>query len=247
MYEIRLGYNFTYKLLTSCLNPPHFDEKIEDTDVKQETERVRNDEITKTNHKVVLKDTTKYYHRFLAVNRLCLGVKEGECFGLIGLNGAGKTTTLKMLIGEEAISKGDAWVSGQSLMGRLSKVRRSIGYCPQFDALYPDFTGKETLLIFCLLKGYRWKDCERAVSLLAHQFRFTKHLNKRVAHYSGGNKRKLNTAIAILGEPPVIFLDEPSTGKTHQFPNQLKTTRLIRRPGSRFETSLLDHPVFHKG
>lgn len=135
-----------------------------------------------------------------------------ECFGLLGANGAGKTTTFKMLSGDESISFGNAWIKGHSLKTNLKKVHKHIGYCPQFDALIEDLTGRETLKLFSLLRGVPNDTIPQITLFLAKEFGFVKHLDKQVKAYSGGNKRKLSTALALLGNPSVIYLDEPTSG-----------------------------------
>lgn len=119
----------------------------------------------------------------------------GECFGLLGVNGAGKTSTFKMLTGDETISSGEAWVEGVSIKTAMNKVHQRIGYCPQFDALLDELTGRETLRIFALLKGIPRNEIHRVSMQLATEFNFVKHLDKRIKAYSGGNKRKLSTAL----------------------------------------------------
>lgn len=135
-----------------------------------------------------------------------------ECFGLLGSNGAGKTTTFKMLSGDETISFGNAWIKGNSLKTSLKKVHRHIGYCPQFDALIVDLTGRETLRLFALMRGVPSDKIPHLTLCLAKEFGFVKHLDKQVKAYSGGNKRKLSTVLALLGNPSVIYLDEPTSG-----------------------------------
>lgn len=124
--------------------------------------------------------------------------RRGECFGLLGVNGAGKTSTFKMLTGDGSISSGEAWVDGISVKTDMNKVHKRIGYCPQFDALLDDLTGRETLRIFALLRGVPGRDIKRISEQLADEFNFTKHLDKRIKAYSGGNKRKLSTALVII-------------------------------------------------
>lgn len=135
-----------------------------------------------------------------------------ECFGLLGVNGAGKTTTFKMMTGDERITYGSAYIKGMSLESEMSQIYQDIGYCPQFDALLDDLTGRETLHIYCLLRGVRRARINRIIEDLAKSFGFMKHLDKPTMTYSGGNKRKLSTAIAVIGSPSVIYLDEPTTG-----------------------------------
>lgn len=108
------------------------EDEVMDDDVKYEKLKIKgltNHEIREYN--LVMRDMTKYYKKFLAVNQLCVGVNHSECFGLLGVNGAGKTSTFKMLTGDENISQGDAYVQGISLNNRMDKVHKVIGYCPQ--------------------------------------------------------------------------------------------------------------------
>lgn len=128
------------------------------------------------------------------------------------MNGAGKTTTFKMLIGDLSIDDGEAWVRGFSLKNEMRKVYQNIGYCPQYDALLDELTGRETLRLYCLLRGIPRQDIERLTFKLAKELDFMKHIDKLSKQYSGGNKRKLSTAIALVGQPAVIYLDEPTTG-----------------------------------
>lgn len=186
----------------------------EDSDVQAERYKIRNDPTSELNQRYTMyaKDLTKYYKNFLAVNGLCLGVKKYECFGLLGINGAGKTTTFKMLTGDVKISYGDAWVNGDSVKTATKNVQKHIGYCPQFDALLDDLTARETLRIFCLLRGIPHDYCNGIIQKLAGDFDYTRHLDKKVKELSGGNKRKLSASVALIADPPVIYLDEPTTG-----------------------------------
>ena len=103
-----------------------------------------------------------------------------------------------MLTGDEAISSGEAWVDGLSVKSQMNKVHKRIGYCPQFDALLDDLTGRETLRIFALLRGVPRNEINNISMQLADEFNFTKHLDKRIKAYSGGNKRKLSTALVRM-------------------------------------------------
>ena len=184
-----------------------------DEDVKYEKERINSMRPEDyLNYNLVMKNMTRYYKDFMAVNQLCVGIKHSECFGLLGVNGAGKTSTFKMLIGDLKISHGEAWVQGISLKKNMRGVHRNIGYCPQFDALIDDLTGKETLRLFALSRGIPRYKLQDVIDKLSSDLNFTKHLDKQVKAYSGGNKRKLSTAVALLGNPVIIYLDEPTTG-----------------------------------
>ncbi|CAH2980304.1 unnamed protein product [Chilo suppressalis] len=163
-------------------------------------------------HSLVCRDLTKYYRKLLAVNRLTFGVRKGECFGLLGVNGAGKTSTFRMLTGDSHISSGDAYVHGLSIKTNIQDVHRHIGYCPQFDALFDNLTARETLQIFCLLRGIPPKTGAKMAMDLASALGFLRHYDKKVHECSGGTKRKISTAVALLGDSPLVFLDEPTTG-----------------------------------
>uniref|UniRef100_A0A182IZM7 ABC transporter domain-containing protein n=1 Tax=Anopheles atroparvus TaxID=41427 RepID=A0A182IZM7_ANOAO len=194
----------------------------EDTDVADERTRVEQlcDDGTYRNASgpalLMLRDLTKRYGSATttvrAVDRLTFAVGERECFGLLGVNGAGKTSTFRMLTGDRRITSGDAWVAGWNLRTQLPAVYRRIGYCPQFDALLEDLTGSETLRIFAQLRGIPNCSISSTIQRLAVELNFAKHLHKRVQAYSGGNRRKLSTALALLGDPAVVYLDEPTTG-----------------------------------
>lgn len=136
----------------------------------------------------------------------CRIFNRGECFGLLGVNGAGKTSTFKMLTGDTKISSGEAFVRGISLKNNMPEVHKIIGYCPQFDALLEDLTGVETLELFALLRGIHPSQIPHLSQRLATELNFMKHINKRVEEYSGGNKRKLSTAIALIGNPVLVYL-----------------------------------------
>lgn len=204
---------FIYKFLRFSRKLPSPSDDI-DADVKTEMDRIRNmskDEIVGGN--LVLNGLSKFYGSHLAVNQLYLSVEPAECFGLLGINGAGKTSTFKMMTGDELISSGDAFIRGYSMKNQMQKVHQLIGYCPQFDALLVELTGRETLNIFSLLRGIPRENIKEVINKLATELGFHKHLDKQIKAFSGGNKRKLSTALALLGDPSLIFLDEPTTGK----------------------------------
>nr|XP_036672326.1 retinal-specific phospholipid-transporting ATPase ABCA4 [Drosophila suzukii] len=159
---------------------------------------------------LMVNNITKRYKSKLAVRGISFHVPHAECFGLLGINGAGKTSTFKMLSGDEKITSGEAYLDGLDIS--THKVYGKVGYCPQFDALFDDLTGRQTLNIYCLLKGVQRRHIKAITWALAVSFGFSQHLDKQTKHYSGGNKRKLSTAISVLGNPSVIYLDEPTSG-----------------------------------
>ncbi|KAG6615637.1 ABC transporter A family member 1 [Phytophthora cinnamomi] len=148
----------------------------------------------------------------VAVRNLSFGLKRGECFGFLGINGAGKTTTMKMLTGDVQPSHGTATLGGFDILAQQIEVRRQIGYCPQFDALFDLLTVREHLELFGAIKGVPQDSLERVVMEKIHQLNLADFENKLAGSLSGGNKRKLSVAIAMIGNPAIIFLDEPSTG-----------------------------------
>uniref|UniRef100_A0A7M4EW38 ATP-binding cassette sub-family A member 2 n=1 Tax=Crocodylus porosus TaxID=8502 RepID=A0A7M4EW38_CROPO len=187
----------------------------DDIDVANERHRVLRGDAD--NDMLKIENLTKVYKsrkigRILAVDRLCVGVRPGECFGLLGVNGAGKTTTFKMLTGDESTTGGEAFINGHSILKELLQVQQSLGYCPQFDALFDELTAQEHLELYTRLRGIPWKDEERVVKWALKKLELAKYADKPASTYSGGNKRKLSTAIALIGYPAFIFLDEPTTG-----------------------------------
>ncbi|XP_053220123.1 phospholipid-transporting ATPase ABCA3 [Podarcis raffonei] len=190
----------------------------EDRDVADERKKVLESptaSLSSLNSPLVIKELTKVYSNrdsCLAVDRISLAVNKGECFGLLGFNGAGKTTTFKMLTGDESITSGDAYVDGHSILANIKKVQQRIGYCPQFDALLDHMTGRETLSMYARLRGIPERYIGSCVENMLRGLLLEPHANKLIRTYSGGNKRKLSAGIALIGGPPVIFLDEPSTG-----------------------------------
>ncbi|PFX16944.1 ATP-binding cassette sub-family A member 1 [Stylophora pistillata] len=186
----------------------------EDEDVEKERQRVERGE--GADDILRLKNLTKVYKsrriRNVAVNRLCVGVPKGECFGLLGVNGAGKTSTFKMLTGDISVTSGEAFVDGYSVLTDIHNAHQSMGYCPQFDGLDSQLTAAEHLRLYARLRGVPEKDVKKVVESLIARMNLTEYANRCAGGYSGGNKRKLSTAIALVGNPPIVFLDEPTTG-----------------------------------
>ncbi|XP_047448746.1 phospholipid-transporting ATPase ABCA1-like isoform X2 [Mugil cephalus] len=184
----------------------------EDVDVARERQRVY--EGRAQNDLLRICDLTKVYPRKStpAVDRLCVGVPAAECFGLLGINGAGKTTTFKMLTGDIPVSGGEAFLNGYSIRTEMRDVHQNLGYCPQFDAINDLLTGREHLEFYARLRGVPEKEVTMVAEWGIQKLGLVKYSSKSAGTYSGGNKRKLSTAMALIGCPPVIFLDEPTTG-----------------------------------
>ncbi|XP_042560069.1 phospholipid-transporting ATPase ABCA1 isoform X2 [Clupea harengus] len=184
----------------------------EDEDVAKERDRVRNGRAQ--GDLLSMKDLSKIYKagRMPAVDRLCLGIPHGECFGLLGVNGAGKTTTFRMLTGDTDITHGEAYLSQHSVLTEMERVHQLMGYCPQFDAISDLLTGREHLEFYARLRGVREENVAKVADWGVRKLGLTQYAEREAGGYSGGNKRKLSTAISLIGAPPVIFLDEPTTG-----------------------------------
>ena len=159
-----------------------------------------------------IKDLTRIFSGFKAVDALNLTVNSGEIFGLLGSNGAGKTTTIKMLTTLLPPSSGDALVAGYSITSQSVGVRRSIGYVPQAVSVDGSLTGFENLLIFAKLYDLPRHE-QHARILEALEFMgLTADGCRMVSEYSGGMVRRLEIALSTLHRPRVLFLDEPTVG-----------------------------------
>ncbi|PRG84729.1 nodulation factor ABC transporter ATP-binding protein NodI [Burkholderia multivorans] len=158
------------------------------------------------------RNVEKRYGDKLVVNDLSFHVHAGECYGLLGPNGAGKTTTLKMLLGLAYPDAGAISLCGEPVPSRARHARRRVGVVPQFDNLDPDFTVRENLLVF---SRYFGMSAHAASALVQPLLEFAKLENKadaKVGELSGGMKRRLTLARALVNDPDVLVLDEPTTG-----------------------------------
>uniref|UniRef100_A0A8D1ZP60 P-type phospholipid transporter n=1 Tax=Sus scrofa TaxID=9823 RepID=A0A8D1ZP60_PIG len=184
----------------------------EDEDVRRERQRILDG--GGQNDILEIKELTKIYRRKRkpAVDRICVGIPPGECFGLLGVNGAGKSSTFKMLTGDTTVTGGDAFLNKNSILSNIHEVHQNMGYCPQFDAITELLTGREHVEFFALLRGVPEKEVGKVGEWAIRKLGLVKYGEKYAGNYSGGNKRKLSTAMALIGGPPVVFLDEPTTG-----------------------------------
>uniref|UniRef100_A0A4W5PLG4 P-type phospholipid transporter n=1 Tax=Hucho hucho TaxID=62062 RepID=A0A4W5PLG4_9TELE len=194
-----------YKFFLPPLGP-------EDEDIARERERVKSGKAQADI--LTMMDLSKVYKagKKPAVDRLCLGIPRGECFGLLGVNGAGKTSTFRMLTGDTAITYGEAFLSHHSVLTEMERVHQLMGYCPQFDAICDLLTGREHLEFYARLRGVPEESVAKVAQWGVKKLGLTQYAEREAGGYSGGNKRKLSTAISLIGAPPVIFLDEPTTG-----------------------------------
>uniref|UniRef100_A0A915E7R5 ABC transporter domain-containing protein n=1 Tax=Ditylenchus dipsaci TaxID=166011 RepID=A0A915E7R5_9BILA len=178
-------------------------EQMDDKDVAKERVIMRT--VDDTELQLAVRELYKYYGRFCAVRNLTFGIKHSDCFGLLGVNGAGKTTTFDILTGLSFPSSGCAIVGGLDVVNSPT-----IGYCPQFDALPLDLTGRETLLLLARLNGF--VDAAERVDRVLFAIHMADHANKLVQYYSGGQKRRLSIGITLISKARLIMLDEPTAG-----------------------------------
>ncbi|XP_042477516.1 ABC transporter A family member 7-like [Macadamia integrifolia] len=148
----------------------------------------------------------------VAVKEISLALPEGECLGMLGPNGAGKTSFISMMIGLTTPTAGNAFVSGFDLRNEMDKVYCSMGVCPQHDLLWEMLTPREHLLFYGRLKNLTGDELTHAVEESLRGVNLFTVADKQAGKFSGGMKRRLSVAISVLGNPKVVYLDEPSTG-----------------------------------
>ncbi|EXB20714.1 ABC transporter A family member 2 [Morus notabilis] len=204
----------------------------DDEDVQEEEKIVKQqtrEEIEDTNVAVQIRGFTKTYPSTIdmtscgkckkrspyhALKGLWLNIVKDQLFCLLGPNGAGKTTTINCLTGIISVTDGDALIYGYSLRSStgLWNVRKLIGVCPQFDVLWDSLTGQEHLFIFASIKGLNPTSIQSVIEKLLAETGLTEAARVRAVHYSGGMKRRLSVAMALIGDPKLVILDEPTTG-----------------------------------
>ncbi|HDR68418.1 MAG TPA: ATP-binding cassette domain-containing protein [Bacteroidaceae bacterium] len=158
------------------------------------------------------KNLTKKYGDFPAVNDISFWVEQGEVFGLLGPNGAGKTTTINMLIGMAKIYAGTICYNGVDLTGNIKKAQEIIGIVADESNLYDEMSGYENLCFCGSLYGLSKNDRQSKAKDLLNTFRLDEAANKKFKAYSKGMKRKLTIAAALIHNPQILFLDEPTSG-----------------------------------
>lgn len=161
---------------------------------------------------IEIKNLTKKYKNFTAVDSLNLTIPEGEFFGLLGSNGAGKTTTIKMLCGLLNLTSGDALMLGHSLVHDSEAVKDIINVSPQETAVALHLTVKENLMLVSRLYGADKNLAKQKVNSLINTFRLKEYENVRSKALSGGWQRKLSIAMSLITNPKILFLDEPTLG-----------------------------------
>ena len=157
-------------------------------------------------------ELVKQYRNITAVDKLHLVIQQGEIFSLLGVNGAGKTTTIKMLTGLTKPSSGNAFVGGYSITKEPEQVKKLIGVSPQETAVAPNLTVKENMELICGIHGFSREKTKKRIEELDRQFALDSVLKRKAGKLSGGFKRRVSIAMALISEPKILFLDEPTLG-----------------------------------
>ena len=155
---------------------------------------------------------TKRYKDVTALDRVNLEIDDGELFSLLGINGAGKTTMIKMLTCLALPTEGDAYVGGKSVIDHSNDIKRFIGVSPQESAIAPNLTAKENLELIAGIHGFSKKESEARISDISLKLGLGSVLGRKAGKLSGGFQRRLSIAMALISEPKILFLDEPTLG-----------------------------------
>ena len=161
---------------------------------------------------IEIKNLTKRYKDLVAVDHLSLSIAEGELFSLLGVNGAGKTTTIKMLCCLSAPDEGDALLLGHSIRTEAAEVKRIIAVSPQETAVAPGLSVRENLELICGVHGFAKDKKDAKIAELSALLGLNTVLNQKAGKLSGGWQRRLSIAMALISEPKILFLDEPTLG-----------------------------------
>ena len=161
---------------------------------------------------IQIKDLCKNYGQIIAVDNLTLEIRQGEIFSLLGINGVGKTTLIKMLSCITKPTSGDAVILGNSIINDSEKIKEYIGVSPQQSAIAPGLTVKENLQLIAGIHGSSRKEQDKKIKEMAERFGLSEMLHRRASTLSGGWQRRLSIAMALINEPKILFLDEPTLG-----------------------------------
>jgi len=159
---------------------------------------------------ITIKNVSKSYGKKIVLDQINFDVENGQIYGFIGPSGAGKTTLIKMVVGMDMPDTGEIHVLNKKMPNL--ELLQEIGYMAQSDALYDELTGKENLEFFAALYKLNRKEVKERITYTADLVNLTEDLNKKVSAYSGGMKRRLSLAIALIQNPKILILDEPTVG-----------------------------------
>ena len=177
-------------------------------------------------HFLVAKDLDKSFDGIHAVNGVSFTIERQEVFGLLGPNGAGKTTTIRMLSTVLPPDTGDVEIGGHSVLRESDEVRKLIGVCPQELALYPELSARDNLVFFGRMAGLSGREAREGARANLELVGLHDRASDRVDKFSGGMKRRVNIAIALMSRPELLFLDEPTVGIDPQSRNHIFETVL---------------------
>ena len=161
---------------------------------------------------IEIQNLKKHFDDVKAVNDLSFNIKKGEIFGLLGPNGAGKTTAILMMIGLLKPTSGEIKVGGYNVRKDLKKIKEMIGFCPQQAAIYKFLSGRENIELYGNLYAIDKKVLKERIDELLEAVDFTEQSKRKAKKYSGGMLRQINMLMALIGDPDILFLDEPTVG-----------------------------------
>ena len=161
---------------------------------------------------IEIRKLTKDYKDIRAVDNLDLEIHEGELFALLGVNGAGKTTTIKILCCITQPTSGDALLNGKSIASEADAVKKIIAVSPQETAVAPNLSVEENLKLMCGVHGFDRQRAEKRTDEMIEEFKLDRIRKKKASKLSGGWQRRLSIAMALISEPQILFLDEPTLG-----------------------------------
>jgi ABC-2 type transport system ATP-binding protein len=186
---------------------------------------------------IEVRDLTKKYGDFTAVDNVSLHVRPGEIFGFLGPNGAGKTTTIRILAGLSLPTSGEVRVGGLDILGDALRIKAMTGYVPDRPFLYEKLTGRELLQFVVNLYGREWRDCEARAAELLGYFDIDQWAGARIENLSHGMKQKLVLVSALVHDPALLIIDEPMVGLDALAQKQVKL--LFRRLAEEKKTVFL--------
>ena len=161
---------------------------------------------------IEIKNLSKHYGNVIAVDNLSLSVEQGELFSLLGVNGAGKTTTIKMLSCLSKATGGDAFLMGKSIKDSSNEIKTFIGVSPQETAIAPKLSVRENLELMCGVYGFSKDISKEKINRLCELLNLSSVIDRKAGKLSGGWQRRLSIAMALISEPQILFLDEPTLG-----------------------------------
>jgi ABC-2 type transport system ATP-binding protein len=161
---------------------------------------------------IQVSDLTKRYGEILAIDHISFEVKEGEVFGFLGPNGAGKTTTIRILTGLSKPTEGDASIFGLSIKTKITEIKKRIGVVPEISNLYDELSAMDNLIFMAQLYGVPALERKKRAQDLLKTFRLYERKDSPFRTFSRGMKRALTIAVALIHNPKILFLDEPTVG-----------------------------------